>query len=161
MTSSTERWRSVVDACDYVGSMLYTSAARSVQPPEYCSCNICVAPAPCFSSPKALASHMRIKHRMRSRVKRDIDDSGVCQISKTMFVTRIRVIAYLSDVRRPKCRSHMLRSELPLAPLHKCTRLKTRDKDKRRNAIRQGHTHPIASGSARTVVGKRIGHTTR
>ena len=29
MTSSTERWRSVVDACAYVGNVLDTSAARS------------------------------------------------------------------------------------------------------------------------------------
>ena len=51
-----------------------------------------------------------------------------------MFVTRIRVVAYLSDARRPKCRLHVVRCELPLVPLHERTRLEARDKDTRRNA---------------------------
>ena len=35
------------------------------------------------------------------------------------------------------------------------------DRDERRAAIKEGHTQPIAVGSARTAAGKKIGHVSR
>jgi len=120
-------------------------------------CSQCVPPV-AFSTGKALQSHMRTKHRVRSSISMYIDDSGLCPICSTNFRSRIRVISHLSDVRRPKCRDCILTGCVPVIADSLYVQLQERDKQLRRKALHQGHTHPIASGSARTADGRTVGH---
>eukprot|EP00972_Heterocapsa_arctica_P059151 8721887-Heterocapsa_arctica.AAC.1 len=41
-------------------------------------CEACPPPHPGFSSAKALASHARARHGVRSPIKRFVDDSALC-----------------------------------------------------------------------------------
>ena len=112
-------------------------------------------------SAKALASHMRARHGARSPIKRYVDDSATCPSCKTFFCTRIRVIKHLSDSRRPTCRDRILADDALLLPMSLFQKLEARDRVLRREALHSGHTHPIASGSASTAAGRRIGSVTR
>ena len=86
------------------------------------------------------------------------NDTGLCPICKADFRSRIRVISHLSDVRRPKCRDRILAGEVPAIAELLFVQLQDRDKQLRKEALHQGHTHPIATGSALSAGGLRIGH---
>ena len=122
-------------------------------------CNVCTSSTrPAFSSEKALSCHMRVLHGMRSPIKQYVDGSGICRICLTNFRTRIRVISHLSDKRRPRCRDRLLSGDFEPLPADVQKDLDDRDRVIRREAVRSGHTHPIASGCALTFENKRIGH---
>ena len=70
-------------------------------------------------------------------------------------------LAHVSDTRRPKCRDIILSGAFPELSNAVLTKLALADREARKQARREGHTHPIATGSAMTVRGKRIGHVQR
>ena len=141
-------WQSVLDP------VFDSQGQASVQ--GFC----CLACKPCatFSSEKALQSHIRAKHKVRSSIPLYINDTGLCPICKADFRSRIRVISHLSDVRRPKCRDRILAGEVPAIAELLFVQLQDRDKQLRKEALHQGHTHPIATGPALSAGGLRIGH---
>ena len=104
---------------------------------------------------------MRVKHNRVSPVKRYIGDTGVCPRCHTDFVSRVRLVRHLCDSRRATCRDWVLGGECAPVPLDVFQRLEARDRVIRREALHEGHTHPIAHGSARRPNGKRVGHVTQ
>ena len=79
----------------------------------------------------------------------------------TQFGTRLRLLAHLSDVRRPKCRDRLQDGSFPALSTSRIAELDALDRIARRDAKRSGHTTPIAVGTALTADGKRIGHVQR
>ena len=120
------------------------------------SCMQCAPPVSFFSS-KALQSHCRIKHGARSSVPQYINDSGVCPVCSTVFGSRLRVISHLSDTRRPKCRERVLAGDFPVLPRSVLAKLSVRDRELKRLALREGHTHTLASGAAVNAKGHIVG----
>jgi len=157
--------RSAVESCAFVNSSLDTHGIPdAVASSGLTTCHVCVlceGTRPSFASAKALGSHMRIKHNRVSPVKRYIGDTGICPHCSTDFVSRVRLLRHLWDSRRAKCRDWVLGGECPPVPLDVFQRLEARDRAIRREALHEGHTHPIARGSARRPNGKRVGHVTQ
>ena len=114
-----------------------------------------------FSTDKVLQSHRRSKHGVRSYVPQYIDDSGICPICRTKFGSRIRVVAHLSDSRRVKCSSRILAGECPPLSVEVVTALNVRDRELKRSALRDGHTHAIAAGAATDAQGRTVGRVQR
>ena len=124
-------------------------------------CSLCIsACSASFPTAQPLAQHMRIKHEKRSSIQNYVDDSGVCPCCCTNFVTRIRVIAHLSDTRvsRCRCRIAILNGEI-VPEIHPSivVKLNSRDRELKKLAYKEGHTHVLAAKSARCASGKRIG----
>ena len=86
-----------------------------------------------------------------------------CPVCKTEFRSRLRVIAHLSDARRTRCRDVICSNmaDYPVLSEEAAMQLDLIDRFDRAAARKEGHTHPIAVGSAVTALGKRIGHVTR
>ena len=123
-------------------------------------CNLC-SPAKAFATEKACDSHCRSKHGMVSCIPKYINGSGICPACGTKFQSRIRVIAHLSDKRRPACRDRVLNGEFPLLPEQLFVQLQEADRHTRKMALHDGHTHPIAQASAVKADGRRVGRVTR
>ena len=95
---------------------------------------------------------------MLSSVKAYIDGSGLCPICGSNFHSRLRVIAHVSYVRRPKCGDRLLSGECPKLSPAALSKLEAQDKVLLKAARREGRTHVIAVGFALTLEGKRVGH---
>jgi hypothetical protein len=145
----------------YCESALDTHASDA--PTALSNTHVCMLcrPACVFASKKALDSHSRSKHNATSQIPVYIDNSGVCPACRTSFCSRIRVVAHLSDSRRPKCRDRVLAGEFPRIAHDLFLKLQEQDRIMKRLALREGHTHVIASGSATKLDGKTIGRVTR
>merc|ERR1712228_672101 len=110
-----------------------------------------------WATDKMLLQYCRTVHKETVPIKNYIDDSGVCPECHTNFQERFRVVRHLTDKRRPKCRLAVLQRcpELPAADVQMW---EDRDRERKRRARQQGSTHILATGSAITVQGKRVGH---
>jgi len=96
-----------------------------------------------FATARALASHRRIKHGVRTVFRQHIDGSGKCPGCRVNFHTRLKVLEHLGDVRRhQKCRDAT--QSLPALPEEEVARLDGLDRTARNDARRAGHTHPLA-----------------
>ena len=113
-----------------------------------------------FASHKALLQHRRVAHKQRAQVRLFIDDSGACPARSMNLVERFRVIRHVTDKRRPRCRDYILASLDPLDS-SLVQAWEDRDRARLRQARQQGSTHILASGSAHTAAGKRIGRVQR
>ena len=124
-------------------------------------CQLCIgASAASFPTAQGLAQHMRITHRKRSIIHNFVDNSGVCPNCATNFVFRICVISHLSDTRpsRCRCRNAVLFGDIvPELSPEFVAKLNSRDREFKKQALREGHTHALAAASARTASGRRIG----
>ena len=78
-------------------------------------------------------------------------------------MTRLRLLAHLPDARRPKCRNGILAGSFERARLTQdaVDRLDAVDARLRTEALKQGHSKPIAVGKATTADGKTVGHVSR
>ena len=141
--------------CD---SEVITSAPAEARPHV---CDVCIgASRASFPTAQGLAQHMRIKHKKRSDIHNFVNDSGVCPNCATNYVSRIRVIAHLSDTRpsRCRCRNAILNGDIvPELDPELVAKLNSRDREIKKQALRAGHTHALAAVSARTASGRRIG----
>ena len=108
-----------------------------------------------FASARALKSHRRAKHGERSQL-RCLLGSAVCPCCGTNFVQRLRLLAHVSDARRPRCREWILSNCSPLPP-EEVARLDAEDQRLRREAQRAGRSHHIAVGPATTTDGRSVG----
>ena len=112
-----------------------------------------------FGSPKALASHNRIKHGMRAEQRFFCSSDGICQQCDTNFKTRLRLFAHLCDTRRDKCWlavKHHPEQFIKLS-IDEYARLDLEDRSARTSAYAEGKTHPSPVGSASARLGKAIG----
>ena len=123
-------------------------------------CKMCI-PNCAFPTEKALNSHARSKHDVVSLIPKYIDGSGLCPACKSVFCSRIRVIAHLSDTRRPRCRDRVLAGEFPAIADDVFVQLQSSDRETRKSALHEGHTHPIAVGSAQRADGNKVGRLSR
>ena len=112
---------------------------------------------PCWSTAKALASHMRSKHNVLSEFRYFVNSDGICPVCKTCYNSRIRCLAHLSDRRRPKCANILLEGHTRKLSEVTVLKLDEYDREQRRLAQRQGHSHPIAQTPATTCTGKVVG----
>ena len=93
-----QEWRELVNSYTEYENPCTSSV---VQPPndlyEF-SCSLCVG-GPAFKSAKALASHVRIKHKVTNPLNTYVDDSGICPVCHTNFFSRARVLTHFSETR--------------------------------------------------------------
>ena len=84
-------------------------------------------------------------------------------VCKTIFHTRLRLLAHLSDKRRTACQSAILDAPDVYRPLsdERISELDALDRVTRSDARQRGHTHPVACRTAVTAEGKRIGRVTQ
>ena len=119
----------------------------------------CVACALSFASERALKSHRRAKHGERAQIRRYLR-TPVCPCCGTDFVQRLRLLAHVSDSRRPRCREWILSNLSPMSEAE-VSRLDAEDKRLRREAQRAGRSHHIAVAPARTASGQVTGRVNR
>ena len=153
------QWRLAVEECSYVHSVL--DAVVDSECPEACvahMCALCGDPRPAFASPKVLASHQRCAHGVRNPMRAFADADGRCPVCAPLFHSRLRLLAHLSDTRRPKCRNILLAGSIQPLPKRRIDELDVADKLARRAAQREGRSHPFAARSALTSDGQCIGH---
>ncbi|CAK0879258.1 unnamed protein product [Prorocentrum cordatum] len=106
---------------------------------------------------KGLSCALPQVHNETAPIKHYIDDSGVCPECLTDFKERFHVVRHLTDKRRPKCR-HAVFQKCPRLPTADVQMWEARDCERKRCARQQGSTQIIATGSAITAEGKRVGH---
>ena len=149
----------VVHEAAFTASCLDSAASPKAEPGcDQFLCQQCPLPHPAFASNKALMSRCRAEHGARNAIIEHIGDTGVCPNCSTNFITRLRLIADSSDSRRARCRVQVMSGGYPKTPPNELARLNEADREIRKLALESGHTHPIATKSARTAAGKRIGH---
>ena len=100
---------------------------------------------------------MKVLNEFRFYVKAD----GVCLVCKTIYNTRIRCLAHLSDKRRQKCANALREGGFVKLSDATVQKLDEADREERRLAQRQGHSHPFATAAARTCKGKVVGRAAK
>jgi hypothetical protein len=109
-----------------------------------------------------MQQHRGIRHKVRSPQRYHAEAHGRCGACGTCLLSRLRLLAHLSDPRRPKCWKYIC--DHPDRDAHlseeRVKELDEADQIDRREAQRQGKSHVIAVGPARTAAGKFIGHST-
>ena len=119
----------------------------------------CKACTVASASSKALASHMRAKHRQTITIKNFLPNSK-CPACDTDFQQRLRCIAHVSESRRPRCREYILANCHQLSQ-SVCVQLDEHDRVYRRQAKRAGRTHHIADVLAIKKNGSVVGRAGR
>jgi len=114
------------------------------------ACSLCAA-RPAFKNAKALASHMRSKHKVTSPLNKYIDTSGICPVCRTNFFSRTRVLAHVSETRvrnktgRKTCRQKLLAGDFPEITSTIFADAAIASRTERREAQRRGRTHTLAT----------------
>ena len=140
------RMRFSESSCDRIAPLLPEGRALLF------TCDTC---SDSFATSKALCSHRRAKHYHRLTIK-DFLSSAVCPCCKCDYRQRLRLIAHVSDSRRPKCRDWILQHCAPLSEAFK-KKLDKEDTTLRREAQRRGRSHHIAVLPALRPDGQIIG----
>eukprot|EP00973_Karenia_brevis_P028821 3974320-Karenia_brevis.AAC.1 len=99
--------------CIFTESILDSSGAHASTITCSHVCALCSKPCPAFATAKALASHQRVVHGVRSPMRAFADAHGECPVCKSKYGTRLRLLAHLSDSRRPRCRNDLLSGQYP------------------------------------------------
>ena len=152
-----------------VSELSFTESVCDTTPTEISSCGrfgknfVCglCQDQPGFKSSKALMTHQRIVHKMRTQMRYFADGDGVCKICGICFRSRLRLLAHLTDSRRPGCSSAIISQQLQPLSESRVAELDAIDRVARTEARRAGHSHAIAVGPARRPTGECIGHVTR
>ena len=158
------QWHQYVDSlfyCESIADKNENQASQTAVVKTFV-CDECPE-KPCFGTQKALDQHARKKHGKRNPMRFFADPSGTCPICGTKFLQRFRLLAHLSDRRRTRCRDRILeRPDLyPPIDANLVAGWDAEEAILRKRSLREGHTHPIASGHAKKADGKRVGHVTR
>ena len=155
-------WSQTVQECTFIQSCFddVAPSTTNMAAQTFC-CLLCSAPRPAFCSAKALGSHQRACHGVRNPMRAFADADGECPICRIRFQSRLRLLSHLSDTCRPQCRDKLLSGCVQPLPLTRIQELDALDKESRRLAMRQGHTHPLAVGSATRPDGRRVGRVQR
>ncbi len=149
-------WKNLVD------SLYFVESVTDKQVEETCSASRvlahrCSRCARAFASRLALEAHCRAKHGDRLGIRRYVR-TPVCPACGTDYRERLRCISHLPDRRRPACAEWVRYNVAPM-PDDQLRHLDEVDKNLRREAWRQGHTHHIAKLPALRPNGKAIGKT--
>ena len=163
IVADEQGWFSAVHALRYLHSACdrHKTDEAAAAGARIFGCDICAQSGetvPAFGTLRALKSHQRAKHGIRTPMRFYVKADGKCICCGTVFHTRLRCIAHLADTRRDKCWLHILATRPPRLPTPTVEALDALDREQRKMAFKKGHTHPLAQGSAITKHGKRIGH---
>ena len=153
----SERWPGLVDKLFFAESVTdrkKTAVDSSSGRQLACACSRCDCS---FATHRALESHARAKHGDRLLIKRFVHGT-VCPCCGTDYRDRLRLVAHLSDRRRPHCATWVMANVQPL-PDSKLQALDAADRKARTDAQRAGLTHPRAFRPARRADGRVIGRT--
>ena len=158
----SDRWHNAV--CDVHSShsaldkIVTRTSGSSPSPLLSFSCNLCSDGVHhfAFATKKALMSHQRSKHGMKSNARLYADADGICAWCQNCYVTRLRVLRHLTD-RRSSCLNKLVSAGSPVLDDARVSYLDNIDRGLRRQAQRAGRAHPVAAGSATKADGKRIG----
>lgn len=154
------RWSLAISCVAFCSSQLDSTACLDLPATRTVTCTVC---GMLCADSKAMQQHRRIKHNVRSPRRYYVEAHGRCGACGTCFLSRLRLLAHLSDPRRPKCWKFICDYPDQTSPLseERVTELDEADRPARREAQRQGMSHVKAIGPAVTVAGKLIGHVTR
>ena len=158
--SDEHEWKKSVSHIHYIDSCCDRTAIKpsnGTSPVQLYSCTLC-SPSRCFSSEKALASHRRATHSIKTEVRAYVDGS-ICPVCKVDFRQRVRVLQHLGDTRRP-CRQRLFDGNYPRISEEAMLRLDEVDRHYRRQCQQEGYTGIIARDSAMKG-GKPVGRCTR
>jgi hypothetical protein len=148
----SDEWKATLQQVHFVESTYDPGPAVVNGSPLNCVCPQCRV---AFATERALASHQRAKHGSRMAIRTFVEGT-VCVACGTDYRQRLRLIAHLSDSRRPRCRNWIVANTSPLSPARVCE-LDDEDRVARNDARAQGHTHEIARGAARRADGRIVG----
>ena len=149
-----------------VASVFYAESCCDTQPSAKGAVNtevqqfVCVIcrPGMAFASSKALASHTRAKHKIKTSVRLYVRGT-CCPVCGVDFQHRARVLKHLGDTRR-QCRAKLFAGDYPTMTESEAEKLDVDDCSLRRECYRSGHTSVLAMAPA-TKHGKPVGRCTR
>ena len=125
------------------------------------STSILDGPPGCFTdgqfTENALKMHMRKVHNIRNPIRLYVFEDGVVPSCKTDLKSPLRCLSHSSDSRRPRRREQLLSRSFATLTAGQLQDLDDAVRMSRASARHQGHTHPIAEGTATTASGKRVG----
>ena len=151
-------WRELVNGyAEYEDPCIDHVSQSQVGQHEF-ACTLCSS-HPAFKNARALASHMRSKHKITNPLNRYIDNSGICPICGTNFFSRARVLTHVSETRvrnksgRKSCRQRLLKGEFPQISDTVFADAVLATRTERREAQRRGRTHVLATLPAKRQLG--------
>ena len=113
-------------------------------------------PPPRFKNERALGADKRVSHGVRNQMRFYADSDGICPSCQGNYLSRIRLIAHLSDKRRRICQKHVLEFCAKLSN-ERVAELDEQDSRLRSAAQKAGRSHVQAVGQARRADGRRLG----
>ena len=150
ITEFPDEWKELVNGyTDYEDSCT-DRVVQSYHGQHEFTCSLC-ASSPAFKSAKALASHIRCKHKVTNPLNKYIDNSGICPVCKTNFHSRTRVLAHVSETRirnksgRQTCRQILQAGHFPEISESILADATLAARTERREAQRRGRTHALAT----------------
>ena len=154
MCSFPNGWKQIVRKWVFHESALDRSQQRKMLPKS--SSFPCVPCGLFFDSRRALEQHQRSVHGRRSSVKHWANSTGKCVVCGSVFSTRLRLVAHLTESRtrygkRP-CREFL--HLFPPLSGEAVRELDLLDSKARRDARHRGHTQPLSSAPAELVYNK-------
>jgi len=147
------QWRSLVKSM-IIQDMPLDSPVEKTELPAAAARFQCPSCPARFPTEKALASHQRAKHKLRSPFLAYLPKSGVCPICRMQFSSRPRLLAHAIETRRRGRRSilcsDLLRAGLasPLPPDEQ-EEANQADRIQRGAAQKRGRTQPLSSQPAK------------
>jgi hypothetical protein len=136
------------------------------------TCKICPASGASFPTLKSLQAHMRSQHGVTNALKRFIDDSGVCPGCCTLFASRSRLLAHISERRNRgrsaiSCNALLETGIFPEVSGDVIAACDATDRAARCDARKHGHSQPVVQHASakrariRGVAGIGLKHKTR
>ena len=153
MSAHPREWKDAVCSISFHESVLDRRRVGNVLPGAF-ACSQCADAV--FASKKARTCHERIAHGVKCNARLYAGSDGLCKACGTVFSCRTRLIAHLTDSRRPACIRFARERLVPLAD-DVVQRLDARDREARKAARRSGYSQPLSAAPARTAAGRNIG----
>eukprot|EP00973_Karenia_brevis_P053974 7496819-Karenia_brevis.AAC.1 len=99
MCAFPSEWKELVAMYFDDGSMdeNTTLTVDGIETGAFFRCTLCLSKN--FKNSKALAQHMRIKHKVTNPVNKYIDGSGICPACGVNFFSRAKVLTHASETR--------------------------------------------------------------
>ena len=145
-----DEWKELVNGYTEYEDTCTDRVVQSSDGQHEFTCSLC-ASRPAFTSAKALASHIRCKHKVTNPLNKYIDNSGICPVCATNFYSRTRVLAHVSETRirsksgRQTCRQILQAGHFPKIGESTLADATLAARTERREAQRRGRTHTLAT----------------
>lgn len=149
MVENPSEWNEAVRTIHFADSTCDREAAQDAVAVDQFPCTECTQR---FSTRKGLLSHLRAAHSINTVMRYSAGADRKCQCCQTVYSLRTRLIAHLTDYRRPKCHDWVLQhgsrlSESVVQPLDAA------DRELRSVQRRAGRTNVLSTGPAVLTAG--------